>query len=91
MFEEARQAYAQALACIEAGLIDDRHGRAALHANMAACHRRHKQPDAAVAECDLALRLLPRFGRALFRRAACLLEAGKPTAAVAAFEALYRV
>ena len=39
----------------------------------------------------LALRLLPRFGRALFRRAATLLEAGKPTDAVAAFEALYRV
>ena len=32
------------------GLLDDRHCRAALHANIAACHRRHKQPGAAVAE-----------------------------------------
>ena len=76
---------------MEAGARDDRHGRAALHANVAACLRRGKAPLEAVAACDAALALLPRFGRALFRRAVCLLEAGAPAEALAAFEALYRV
>jgi tetratricopeptide (TPR) repeat protein len=76
---------------VEAGARDDRHGRAALHANVAACLRRGKAPAEAVAACDAALSLLPRFGRALFRRAVCLLEAGRPAEALAGFEALYRV
>ena len=37
--------------------------------------RRDKRPADAVAECDCALRLLPRFGRALFRKGASMLEA----------------
>ena len=40
---------------------------------------------------DTALRLFPRYSRALFRRAACLLEAGQAPQAVDAFKALYRV
>ena len=90
-FDEAASAYREALQCVEAGAWDDVHCRAALHANVAACLRRDKKQEAAVAECDKALSLLPRFGRALFRKAACLLEAGKPVAAVDAFEELYRV
>eukprot|EP00965_Chrysotila_dentata_P186178 6147816-Pleurochrysis_carterae.AAC.1 len=58
---------------------------------MAACFRRDKKADAAIGACDAALSLLPRFGRALFRRAACLLEASRPAEAVEAFESLYRV
>jgi tetratricopeptide (TPR) repeat protein len=90
-FAEAAAAYAGALAGVEAGARDDRHNRAALHANVAACLRRDKRPLDAVAACDAALALLPRYGRALFRRAVCLLEAGRPGDAVEAFEALYRV
>ena len=48
-------------------------------------------PEKAVTECNAALALLPRFGRALFRKGACQLEAGLPEAAVCTFEALYRV
>ena len=58
-----------ALESVTAGLCDDVHARAALHASIAACYRRNKLPAKAVAECDKALELLPRFGRALFRRA----------------------
>ena len=88
-FAEATAAYRAALACVEAGAIDDKHSRAAFHANVAACLRRNKQPADAVLACDAALALLPRFGRALFRRATCLLEASRHAEAVAAFEALY--
>ena len=90
-FREAAAAYSDALACLEAAAADDIHGRAAMHAHVAACCRRDKRPEAAVEACDRALALLPRFGRALFRRAACLLESGKPDGAVDAFERLYRV
>lgn len=45
----------------------------------------------AIAECNRALTLLPRFCRALFRRGACHLEAGQPSEAIQAFEELYRV
>ena len=44
--------------CVEAGAWDDVHCRAALHANVAACLRRDKKQEAAVAECDKALSLL---------------------------------
>ena len=90
-FDDATAAYRAALACIEAAAMDDVHCRAALHANIAACLRRDKKQEQAVSECDQALALLPRFGRALFRKAACLLEAARPVEAVEAFEVLYRV
>jgi tetratricopeptide (TPR) repeat protein len=90
-FLDAAAAYREAIACLEGGSRDDVHGRAALHANVAACLRRAKQPAQAVEACDAALALLPRYGRALFRRAVCLLEAGLPAESVAAFEAVYRV
>jgi hypothetical protein len=88
---EAASAYKGAIGIIEACIRDDKHNRAALHANVAACLRRDKKPAEAVLECDAALSLLPLYGRALFRRAASLLEAGKPDDAVSAFETLYRV
>jgi len=90
-FDAAASAYRAALAALASHLADDLHCRAALHANIAACLRRDKRPADAVAECDCALRLLPRFGRALFRKGASLLEAGQPSDAIAALEALYRV
>lgn len=43
LFAEAAAAYAEALDCITAGLRDDKHCRAALHSNIAACYRRNKQ------------------------------------------------
>lgn len=52
---------------------------------------RARKLDAAVDALDAALRLFPRYSRALFRRAACLLEAGKAEEAVAGFKTLYRV
>lgn len=47
--------------------------------------------DEAVEDLDKALRLFPRYTRALFRRAACLLEAGKADESVEGFKTLYRV
>jgi hypothetical protein len=44
-----------------------------------------------VDDLDAALRLFPRYSRALFRRAACLLEAGKANESVDGFKTLYRV
>ena len=45
LFADAAATYAEALACVVAGAKDDKHCRAALHANIAACYRRNKQPD----------------------------------------------
>lgn len=90
-FEDAAAGYAAALSCVEAGARDDKRGRATLLCNRAGCFRRARRLDDAVADCDRALQLFPRYARALFRKAACLLEGGKPTPAVKAFEALYRV
>ena len=75
----------------EAPLVDDKRGRATLFANRAACHRRARRFDAALVDCDAALALYPRYARALFRKAAVLLEAGRTAEAVAGFEALLRV
>jgi tetratricopeptide (TPR) repeat protein len=47
--------------------------------------------DEAIEDLDAALRLFPRYSRALFRRAACFLEAGKANEAVDGFKTLYRV
>ncbi len=52
--------------------------------------RRARNLEAAVADLDAALCLFPHYTRALFRRAACLLEAGKADEAVNAFKDLYR-
>ena len=90
-FCEAAAAFVDAVSCTMAGASDDTHRRAALHANLAVCYRRSKQPDAGVRECDKALALLPRYARALFRRAVCLLEGAKPDEAVTMFEQLYRI
>ena len=72
-------------------LRGDRWGRATLHAAAASCYRRARQLPEAIAQCDASLALYPRYTRALFRRAACLLEAGQPKEALAAFVTLLRV
>ena len=82
---------ARAKDAAEPPLVDDKRGRATLFANRAACHRRARRFDAALADCDAALALYPRYARALFRKAAVLLEAGRTEQAVAAFESLLRV
>lgn len=41
-----------------------------------------------VVDLDAALRLFPRYSRALFRRAACLLEDGKAEMAVEVWQSL---
>jgi tetratricopeptide (TPR) repeat protein len=70
---------------------DDKWGRALLHANRAACLRRARSSKEALAACDAALSLFPRFARALFRKAACLLEGNRPKESIKAFETLLRV
>jgi len=70
---------------------DDKWGRATLHAARAACHRRAREFRQAVDDCDAALALFPNYARALFRRAACLIEAGRPSEAVKSLEGLLRV
>lgn len=44
-----------------------------------------------MSDLDSALRLFPHYTRAIYRRAACLLEAGKATEAVDGFQDLYRI
>ena len=90
-FQDASLLYGRALALLQTGLSEDKRGRATALADRAGCLRRARQLDAAVADLDAALRLFPRYARALFRRAACLLEAGKAEAAVEGFKDLYRV
>ena len=70
---------------------DDKWGRATLHAARAACHRRARDFRQAVDDCDAALALFPNYARALFRRAACLIEAGRPSEAIKSLEGLLRV
>ena len=76
---------------LQAGCSDDKRGRAATLADRAGCLRRARQLDKAVADLDSALMLFPKYTRALFRRAACILEAGKADDAVEGFKDLYRV
>lgn len=87
-FETAARRFGEALAASPA---EDRWGRAGCLASRSACHRRARQLGRAIEDADAALALFPRYGRALFRKAACLLEAGRPTEAVEAFEVLLRV
>jgi len=84
-FAAAATRYGEALASTPS---DDKWGRATLLANRAACYRRERSLRKAIEDCDVALALFPRYGRALFRRAACLLEAGLSVEAVRAFEVL---
>eukprot|EP00931_Biecheleriopsis_adriatica_P029606 TRINITY_DN17557_c0_g1_i3.p1 TRINITY_DN17557_c0_g1~~TRINITY_DN17557_c0_g1_i3.p1 ORF type:complete len:257 (+),score=35.21 TRINITY_DN17557_c0_g1_i3:414-1184(+) len=62
--------------------------RAELHANRAACYRREREFDKAVADLDVSLSLYPCYKRALFRKAVCLLEAGQFKASVQSMEIL---
>ncbi|KAH7388318.1 hypothetical protein KP509_16G069700 [Ceratopteris richardii] len=57
----------------------DHQERAILHSNRAACLMQMKpvQYDAAISECDLALRVRPAFPRALLRRARAFEATGK--------------
>jgi len=70
---------------------DDKWGQCEALVARAACHRRDRNLKAALADCNSALQLYPRYPRALFRRALCLLEDQHPTEALAAFEQLLRV
>ena len=90
-FQDAATLFGRSLALLQAGFSDDKRGRAATLADRAGCLRRARQLDEAVADLDAALCLFPRYSRALFRRAACLLEGGKAAAAVDGFKDLYRV
>lgn len=87
-FVTAASRYGDAL---EVSPIDDRWGRASLLASRAACYRRGREFTKAVQDCDSALALFPRYARAQFRKAACLLEAGRAKEAVAAFEVMLRL
>lgn len=90
-FDDAAALFARALTLLQVGCGDDKRGRATLLADRAGCLRRARKLDDAVTDLETALRLFPRYTRALFRRAACLLEAGKATLAVEGFKDLYRV
>eukprot|EP00929_Paragymnodinium_shiwhaense_P081220 TRINITY_DN42455_c0_g1_i1.p1 TRINITY_DN42455_c0_g1~~TRINITY_DN42455_c0_g1_i1.p1 ORF type:complete len:1097 (-),score=273.11 TRINITY_DN42455_c0_g1_i1:353-3589(-) len=87
-FEAAAARYGDALKKLP---DDDRWGRAQLLASRAACYRRARKFWKAIEDCDAALALFPRFGRALYRRALALLEADCPAEAIRAFETLLRV
>jgi len=88
---EAAQLFQRSIAILKAGCNDDKRGLAVAFCDRAGCLRRARKLDEAVLDLDAALALFPRFTRALFRRAACLLELGKANDAVEAFKDLYRV
>lgn len=90
-FQDAANLYSRVILLLQQGLPEDKRGRATALADRAGCLRRARKLDEAVQDLDSALRLFPRYTRALFRRATCLLEAGKADDAVEAFKALYRV
>jgi tetratricopeptide (TPR) repeat protein len=81
-FDEAAILFAKSISILQAGFPDDKRGRAATFADRAGCLRRARKLDEAVSDLDAALRLFPRYTRALFRRAACLLEAGNAEGAM---------
>jgi tetratricopeptide (TPR) repeat protein len=91
LFKDGAELYEEAIAISKANVADDKWGRALLYANKAACLRRARVTKDAIAACDAALALFPRFARALFRKAACLLEGNRPREAVKVFETLLRV
>ena len=70
---------------------DDKWGRAEALVARAGCLRRGRELGPAIADCDAALVVFPKYARALFRRALCLLESAKPTEALATLEKLLRV
>ena len=87
-FQTAAARYGEALVHSP---TDDKWGRAMLHAARAACHRRARDFRQAVDDCDAALALFPNYARALFRRAACLIEAGRPSEAIKSLEGLLKI
>eukprot|EP00928_Gymnodinium_smaydae_P031713 TRINITY_DN23192_c0_g1_i1.p1 TRINITY_DN23192_c0_g1~~TRINITY_DN23192_c0_g1_i1.p1 ORF type:complete len:1040 (-),score=169.04 TRINITY_DN23192_c0_g1_i1:75-3143(-) len=87
-FGNAALHYGEALAAIP---VDDKWGRATLLGNRAACYRRDRSLHKAIADCNSALALFPRYARALFRRGACQLEVGLSDDATRSFEMLLRL
>jgi len=83
-FPEAAALYGEALCCSD--IVDDKAHRAELLASRAACRRRIGEFLKAIEDLDAALALFPRYPRAIFRRAVCLLEAGDAAKAILGFE-----
>ena len=73
------------------GGCDDKFGRAEALVARAGCLRRARRLTEAIKDCDAALLVFPKYARALFRRALCLLESQRPAEAKAALEQLLRV
>ena len=90
-FSDGAACYTEGIRILLQDLPDDKWGRAQMYAARAACHRRDRQLVKALEDCEAAIALCPRYPRALFRRAACLLEMAKPKEATTAFEALLGV
>lgn len=95
-FEEASSLYSDAIKEYthgggRVGAYDDKWGRAEALVARAACHRRGRKHKEAIADCDMALDIFPKYARALFRRSICLLEAQRPKDALASLERLLRV
>ncbi|KAH8058952.1 hypothetical protein JL722_5495 [Aureococcus anophagefferens] len=73
---------------VEAAAAEDPTFRAVCLSNRAACRRRKRDLEGALADVDAALALFPTYARARFRRACTLLELDRP--AVDAFVDVYR-
>ena len=73
---------------VEAAAAEDPTFRAVCLSNRAACKRRKRDLEGALADVDAALALFPTYARARFRRACTLLELDRP--AVDAFVDVYR-
>ena len=64
-FEDAVLEYTEAIDCADIGFREDKHYRATLLSNRAACHRRRGAEglEQALLDCDSALCLLPKMAR----------------------------
>lgn len=90
-FQDAASLYSRAISLLQAGLSDDKFGKSTTYADRAGCNRRDRKLEDAVSDLNASLKLFPRYTRAIFRRAACLLEQGKATEAIDGFKDLYRI
>ena len=70
---------------------ESKHEKAAALGCRAACYRRARELDKALQDCNDSLALFPLHDEVIFRKAAVLLEMGKPQRAIEIFEDLYRL
>lgn len=90
-FAQAATLYSTALAIEKVSEAPHMWAQAVLYTSKAACHRRMREFDVAFAELRHAIRLYPRYKKAIFERGVAQLDAGNPTEALQEFTWLLRL